>query len=48
MTDGLARWTKVACDVANELDEEACWRSGAEKGQSECGDAPQYDHMEEF
>ena len=48
VTDGLARWTKVACDVANELDEEASWRSGAEKGQSECGDAPQYDHMEEF
>ena len=33
--------------LERELHEEECWRGGWEKGESDCGDQPRYDPMEE-
>lgn len=47
VSEGREKWSAIQMQLANELDEEHSWRSGAEAGSSLCG-SPVYDHMEEI
>jgi len=44
--DKVAEYSKLAMQIADELDEEALWEQGGEDGASQT-DGPTYDHMDE-
>jgi hypothetical protein len=48
VADNMKKWAKRAMDIANELDEEEQWYSGAGDGDSTRGDSIMYDHSDEI